>query len=144
MPRVSFGLSEIPWCSEALNPESSTLKSYTPGNRLVNVNAPRSSVTSVRTALVALLLSVTVAPETAPPLASPTLPRNVAVVPLDCAEEGKTVPTSTSSRTRATIPLERSVISRRSPEVLDHHEVASRIDLSTVKDAAAVRRDTEA
>ena len=42
---------------------------------------------AVRMALVPLLTSVTVAPGSTPPLASSTLPRNVAVVPLTCAED---------------------------------------------------------
>ena len=92
----------------------------------------------------ALLTSVRVAPGSTPPLASLTLPRRVAVVPLTWAEEGKTETVHTRSKTGARIPRERSVISRRSPEVLDHHEVASRIDLPTVEDGSAVRRDTEA
>ncbi len=87
MPRESLGLRAMPCCSLVLNPDSSHRRSYVPGNTLLNVNAPRSSVLAVRIALVPVFTSVAVAPWSTAPLASSTLPRNVAVVPLTCAED---------------------------------------------------------
>jgi hypothetical protein len=60
----------------------STSSSYVAGKRPVNMYPPRSSVTAVRTALVPMSVSVTVAPGTTPPVVSSTVPRSVAVVVL--------------------------------------------------------------
>src|SRR3954468_12046778 len=86
---------------------SSTLTTYRPGSRPAIRNNPFSLETTVRTAVVAASVAVTVAPGTADPELSTTVPVKVPVVP--CASAGEAPTRQTNATTNGTAHTRRTL-----------------------------------